>query len=103
LYVTTRGKTSSQRGWVATFALESDGSVREEFACRVLVRRDDGKSLRVREVRFRGVDVVHVEVGRRLYVTTRGKTSSQRGWVATFALESDGSVREEKDRSVSPR
>lgn len=31
---------------------------------------------------------------RRLYVTTRGKTSSQRGWVATFALESDGSVRE---------
>lgn len=33
---------------------------------------------------------------RRLYVTTRGKTSSQRGWVATFALESDGSVREEK-------
>ena len=34
-----------------------------EFARRVLVRRDDGKSLRVREVWFRGVDVVHVEVG----------------------------------------
>ncbi|GAA5981540.1 hypothetical protein JCM10908_004146 [Rhodotorula pacifica] len=33
---------------------------------------------------------------RRLYVTTRGKTASQRGWVATFALESDGSVREKQ-------
>lgn len=39
---------------------------------------------------------------RRLYVTTRGKTSSQRGWVATFALESDGSVREEKDGEGLP-
>lgn len=31
---------------------------------------------------------------RRLYVTTRGKTPSQRGWVATFGLAADGSVRE---------
>lgn len=31
---------------------------------------------------------------RRLYVTTRGKTPSQRGWVATFDLAPDGSVRE---------
>ncbi|GAA5858363.1 hypothetical protein JCM8547_004665 [Rhodosporidiobolus lusitaniae] len=29
---------------------------------------------------------------RRLYVTTRGKTSEQRGWVATFALAGDGTV-----------
>ncbi|GAA5861332.1 hypothetical protein JCM3774_000213 [Rhodotorula dairenensis] len=34
---------------------------------------------------------------RRLYVTTRGKTPAQRGWVATFALDpEDWSVREEK-------
>lgn len=31
---------------------------------------------------------------RRLYVTTRGKTPSQRGWVTTYALEADGSVKE---------
>ncbi|GAA6007515.1 lactonase family protein [Rhodotorula paludigena] len=34
---------------------------------------------------------------RRLYVTTRGKTANERGWVAVFALAADGSVREATD------
>ncbi|KPV77978.1 uncharacterized protein RHOBADRAFT_50502 [Rhodotorula graminis WP1] len=39
---------------------------------------------------------------RRIYVTTRGKTSSERGWVAVFDLARDGSVRE-RERGAGAR
>ncbi|GAA6018656.1 hypothetical protein JCM10207_008997 [Rhodosporidiobolus poonsookiae] len=41
---------------------------------------------------YRGDTLRHSSDNRRLYVTTRGKTPDQRGWVAVFLLGADGAV-----------
>ncbi|GAA5924476.1 hypothetical protein JCM1841_004596 [Sporobolomyces salmonicolor] len=57
-------------------------------------------SLAPTRLQYRGDTLRLSSDGRRLYVTTRGKTARERGWVSVWKVAEDGSI-DERDSSAS--